>query len=191
MIEIRINTNTAQEARDEMINLLATQFSHPVGVVKLPVEPDPVRVSVKGDAGQVPEVIEVSDFVAQQSANDAVTDANKAKRTRRTKAEMQADAARASTAGTEPELPLAKDPLDIPPELDASKRKAKAADAKPLTIEDARASLSKIIESKGGPAVIAIVNQFTAADGTKCMKVSQVKPEEYQALIDKCTELLG
>ncbi len=112
------------------------------------------------------------------------------KRSRRPKAEIEADNAKTAevlavqTGGPVPCDEAKKDDLEIPAFL--KRDAAPTTPAKPLTIEDLRASLSKLIAAKDGKTVFATLANFSGADGKPCQKASQVQAGDYALVIAAC-----
>lgn len=127
--------------------------------------------------------------LAQQNANNAASDVldaelNKPKRTRRTKAEMEAEKAGAAHLDLEQML-ATQNGGPVAPEPEA----AKAPDKAP-TIEDGRAALQRLMNKAPGE-VFPMLATFKTADGTPAKKISQMDPKDFGALIAKCDEMVA
>lgn len=118
-------------------------------------------------------------------ANDANVNAEAekaAKRTRRTKAEMEA--ARAAEQATPEPAKLSVVPTEPPPE--AAPEADPFADAPaPATEAETRTALQVLMAKKGMPALVGLLAQFGAA------KVSEIKPDQYGLIVDAANKLLA
>lgn len=205
MAHLRITGyGTAEELREEFAKLIGLSVASPkkttLSIHELAATDDASSASAihaTGGAGGTfvrtdaiaKQSAENQSALAQQNANNAASDVldaelNKPKRTRRTKAEMEADRAPAVQLDIEQVLatqtggPVAPDP-----------EAAKAPNKAP-TIDDGRAALQRLMTKSPGE-VFPLLATFKTADGTPAKKISQMDPNDFGALIAKCDEMVA
>lgn len=104
----------------------------------------------------------------------------KTKRTRRTKAEMAADATEMGTGAPAAVAAAAPDLAIAPPTAAPTAPQV----GTPLSIDDVRAALHKVSETKGLEKCKELLVQFQVD------RVSAIQPEQFQAFVDACAAAL-
>lgn len=160
-IEIKIFGENAREALNELRALASGLASGPASGLALPKTPEATKDEAVVDAQAAEASAAAAGATSQVDASE-----DKPKRTRRTKAEMEAaKAAEEQAAAAGDPATQAQDAADQQAEVDANRD----SDA-PLTREDVKKAMAKYVQTYGMPA--------TQEDGPKIFREALGAPPE-------------
>jgi hypothetical protein len=183
-IDIDLNTDSR-----EQIAMVANLLNTVTNAARRPTSTQPQVVDNSGSTGPGLDLSPGDSVVAGAEVKAAEAEPNSApavvKRTRRTKAEMEADAAELAAKEAaalveklaSSQTPAASVAAAVGATTDGT---APNATAPALTVDDVRAALQKFTGAKGMPAGIDMLKEFGAA------RISELKAERFGEFIAKC-----
>ncbi|CAB5144375.1 hypothetical protein UFOVP147_8 [uncultured Caudovirales phage] len=172
-IDIDLNTDSR-----EQIAMVANLLNTVTNASRRPTSTQPQVVENSGSTGPVLDLSPGDSAVTGAAVPGAEPEPNAApvvvKRTRRTKAEIEADAAKEAAAPVEKSAEPATETASTEPVAQAG------STAPTVTLDDVRTALQAFTAAKGVPAGIELLKEFGAA------RISELKAEQFSAFILKC-----